>query len=111
MALHGKHNPRNDRIIQFQRLGNRLDVEVVTNGTVIQRNRLGIIDGQTLVIDFVLKARDGGVQLPSIPCPKCWRPMKHYPNLFSNWLPNGIYTCQQCGFQWWGTPGLVDNSP
>jgi hypothetical protein len=99
------------RIIRCRIVGKSVNTEVIQNGKIIQRNKLGEIEGRTLKIEFVITESGDGVQRPPISCPSCRKRMDHLPNLCTNWLPNGTYLCSNCGFHWWGTPGLVEESP
>jgi hypothetical protein len=96
------------RSLRITREDKRLYSEILKDGKLLQRNRLGTMRGKTLILDVIATGPgDGRVRLPR-PCPKCGCPMQHRPNECTNWLPNGSYWCGSCGCHWVGTPGIVE---
>ena len=97
------------RLMRIKREGKRVYSEILRDGKLLQRNLMGTMKGKTLVLAVLVKGPGDGRLRPPKPCPKCGRPMRHLPNLCTNWLPNGSYLCGSCGCHWVGTPGIVQD--
>lgn len=98
----------NRRELRVRRSGNTVYLEVLERGRLVQTNRAGRIQGDTLVLETRRTRTGDGIKRPARPCVNCGQPMEHLPKVCTNWLPNGTYRCESCGTHWLGLVGFVD---